>query len=346
MTARRDSPACEPLNYLIAASTVAVIFLGLVWGWVAFARIAFLEPEYGAWVAKRGFLARCDLGDVLILGDSRAAADIEPLLLPGRAVNLALGGGEPIEAYVALRRALACPQPPSRVVLSFGAGHFMRPDLFWERSVGYGFLDHDDVAELRRVSARLKDPSIYDMKRPDGLPAPVRATLYAVRFPSVYFGPLLKGGVFLRYWEDEAMRRRTVEARGQYFFGTAPGATEVAVEGHVDRFEPLPVLDWYFQRILKLLAMHGIEADFVATPMNEATWRSVRPEVRQAFDAYMAGYAARYPNFHIVGPTMPHWPDRYFGDAFSHLNPEGADRFSRAFAGWLSGAAPIVTAER
>lgn len=89
-------------------------------------------------------------------------------------------------------------------------------------------------------------------------------------------------------------------------------------------FAPLPVLDQYFDRMLALLAARGIEVDFVAMPMNDTTRQAVRPDVRAAFAAQLAAYAARYPNFHVVGDAMPHWPDRWFGDGYSHLNPDGA----------------------
>jgi hypothetical protein len=75
--------------------------------------------------------------------------------------------------------------------------------------------------------------------------------------------------------------------------------------------------------------------------MNHATGASVRPAVRAGFAAYLARYEARYPGFRVLGPSMPDWPDRYFGDAFSHLNPGGAAllsaRFGRCMAGRLAG---------
>ena len=312
----------------------------VVWLYVALAPLAFLDPEYAAWAAKAHFLATCNLGDVVIAGDSRAAADIQPALLKTPTTNLALGGGEPIEAFAVLRRAMACPKPPRRVIISFGIGHFVRPDLFWQRSVAYGFLDFADLEELRLASASLNDESIYRMQLTDGLAPRLRAALYAVRFPSLYFGNLLHGGVFLRLPENLAGLRRAEQSRGQYFFGTAPGDSVVALEGHIDAFRPLPVLDWYFDRTLAMLAARGVTVDFVSTPMNETTWHSVRPAVAEAFAAYLREYAQRYPNLHIIGPLLPHWPDRYFGDSFSHLNPEGSALFSRAFAAWLSGKTP------
>ncbi len=334
-------------TYLATLGLIGSAAFALIWAWVAMMPLAFLDPEYPAWLAKERMLAQCNLGSVLIVGDSRAAVDIEPALLPVKATNLAVGGGESIEAWSAVRRALACPQPPARVIVSFDAGHFMRPDLFWERSVGFGFLDPAEVTELRRASQQLGDASIYGMKRADGLPPRLRAALYAVRFPSLYFASLMHGGVLLRWWENSDSLRRAIAARGQYFFGTAAGCNGVAVEGHLDHFALLPVLDWYFDRMLALLAARGIEVDFVAMPMNEATARAVRPALRDGFAAYLASYAARYPNFHIIGNVMPHWPDRLFGDAFSHLNPQGAALFSTGLGAWLSeshaipvGAAP------
>jgi hypothetical protein len=51
--------------------------------------------------------------------------------------------------------------------------------------------------------------------------------------------------------------------------------------------------------------------------------------------AYLAGYAARYPNFHIVGPLTPAWDHGWFGDEFAHLNPAGAALFSARFGDCL-----------
>lgn len=325
-------------RYFVILSASMLLALGLIWLWVAAAPLAFLDPEYPAWLAKQQMLARCDLGELLVVGDSRAAVDIIPAALPLQATNLAVGGGSPIEAYAAISQALACDPPPQRVIVSFDAAHFTDPDLFWERSVRFGFINHAQLTDLRRVSDRLHDPTLYQLRR-DGLPARIRSALYTVRFPGFYFNSLLQGGVFLRWWHNRMVLADTIAARGQYFFGTAPGSDVVAAEGHLQRFVPLPVLNHYFDRMLALLLARRIEVDFIAMPMNETTNQAVLPDVRAAFAQYLAAYAARYPNFHVVGDAMPHWPDRWFGDGYSHLNPDGARRFSAEFAAWLSSAA-------
>jgi hypothetical protein len=258
--------------------------------------------------------------------------DLIPRRLPGRVVNLAVGGGEPIEAYTALRRALACPHPPRRVIVSFDAVHFIRPDLFWARSVAFGFEGPRAVARLRRVSAATGDYSVWRLRLPGGEPGRLRAALYAIRFPTLYFGPLIHGGIALRWFENRRRLRRVLASRGQYYFGRADGSAVIAAEGTLRHFHPAPVLDWYFRALLRLARAHRVAVSFVAMPMNDATWRAVRPGVRRGFAAYLAGLAARDPGFRIAAGVMPHWPNRWFGDRFSHLNPAGAARFSARFA--------------
>lgn len=326
----------SPRRYLAALSLAALAGFAVVWLWVATMPMAYLDSEYPAWRAKLDLLRRCELGDVLVVGDSRAAADVIPTLLPMTVTNLAVGGGEPIEAYVALSRALACKVKPRRVVISLDAAHFTQRDLLWERSVRFGFLGAADLAALRRIETETGDTTFVAPQRPDGLPASLRARLYVARFPPVYFSSLLRGGVLLRWWGNRRAYAATLAARGQYFFGKHAGSSTVAAEGHMRAFRPLPVLDRYFDRMLALLAARGIPADFIAMPMNRSTRAAVRPAVRAAFARYLAEYAARYPNFHVVRPVMPGWPDRYFGDAFSHLNPRGAKRLSAIFGRCLS----------
>jgi hypothetical protein len=331
-----------------AGRTLAVIacafFAGLAvaWAWVAAAPLAFLDPEYPYWRAKEEILRRCDLGRVLVLGDSRAAVDIMPARIAVPVTNLAVGGGGAIEARAALTRALACNARPDRVILSFDPVHFARADLFWERSVRYGFVDLAELQALRQTGARLGDTSFAAPRTPDGLPGPVRDLLYTARFPSIYGASLAKGGIVLRWASNRRALAAGLAARGQYFFGTDPGSDAVASDGGLTEFAVLPVLDSYFADILAMLAARRIPVDFVAMPVNEATARAVSPRVMADFSAYLA----RFPNLHVTGPLLTAWPDRYFGDAYSHLNPQGAALFSGWFAGCLavrmSGGAPCA----
>ena len=314
----------SPRRFAAVAAASALLSLGLIWLWVLTMPMAFLDREYPSWAAKEAMLRSCALAPVLVLGDSRAAADIMPTRLKMRVSNLAVGGGETIEAYAALKRALACPRTPARVIVSLDPGHFMRPDLFWERSVRFGFLSRADLTQLRRASIRLHDMSLYDLRNTDGVPPRLRALLYELRFPSHDVASLIHAGVFLRLWGNRARLARVSGDGGQYFFGTDPGSSAVAEDAHLGPFRPLPILDFYFDRMLALLAARHIPVDFIAMPVNRATAAATSPARRRGFAAYLAAYAARYPNFRVAEPLFTAWPDRLFGDTFSHLNPAGA----------------------
>jgi hypothetical protein len=319
----------------VLAGTFAV-GLALSWAWVAAVPLAFLDPEYPYWLAKQTMLRRCELGRALVLGDSRAAVAIMPARIAVPVANLAVGGGEAIEAYAALTRALACAVLPQRVVLSFDPEHFARPDLFWERTVRFGFVDLPELRALRRLGEKLGDASFAAPHAPDGLPGPVRDLLYAARFPPLYGASLAKAGLALRWAANRRAFAAGLAARGQYFFGTDPGSDAVASDASLTQFAVLPVLDAYFEAVLATLQARRIPVDFIAMPVNEATAQAMSPQVMTDFAAYLSQAAAHHGNFHVVGNLLTAWPDHLFGDQHSHLNPRGAKLFSDWFADCLA----------
>ena len=328
------------MRYLPTLALSAILSFALIWAWILAMPMAFMDPEYPSWRAKEVLLDRCDLGEAIILGDSRAAADILPERMPFLMTNLAVGGGEAIEAFAALTRALECPSPPRMVIISIDPGHFVRPDLFWERSVRYGFLSNADINALRDASRQTGDQSIYEARHAEGLPTRLRDFLYRVHFPPLYFASLAHGMGFLRWFPNNRTFQATLMARGHYYFGTEAGSSGVALDGHLAHFTPRPILDFYFDKLVRELDRRGIDTRFIAMAVNQATWNQVRPDVLDKFAAYLAGYERRYAHFRVASELMPSWPDRYFGDMFSHLNPEGAERFSAALAQRLQDAPP------
>jgi hypothetical protein len=333
----------HPAQFVAVAAAAMTLVFGIVWLWILTMPMAFLDPEYPAWRARLDLLADCELGELIVLGDSRAAAGMMPTVWRTHATNLAVGGGEPIEALAALTRALRCPFPPRRVILSFDAVHFTETDLFWERTARFGFLDASEIATLRDVSRELRDESIYELRHTDGLPSRLRDAMFEARFPSLYFSSLMKGGLMLRWARNRNTYAAAAAARGQYFFGTQRGSSVVAADGHIRDFRPLPVLEWYFDRILRTLHDRGIPAVFVAVPMNDATARAVAPGTRERFRSWLTIYEARYPGFRVAGDVMPYWPNRWFGDGFAHLNPAGARFFSLGLGSCLDDATDIGT---
>ena len=318
-------------RFLTIAAAAACGVFAAVWLWIAAVPLAYMEPEYPYWLAKRQLLAACDLGQVLIVGDSRAAVGILPQRLGFTATNLAVGGGQAIETYFAVVQALDCPVPPRLVVISIDAAHFVLPDLFWERSVRYGQIGGASLREVLATANRLGDHRMLAPYHDDRLPPELRARLHDLRFPTFYFNAVLKAGLGLRWWSNHAALRQGILAHGQYYFGTANGSAETAREGNLTGFTPLPIQTEYLDRLLQLLRARGIASVFVAMPVNEATRAAIRPELERGFEAYLENAAARYPGFEVAGGLFPAWPNEWFGDGFSHLNPAGAERFTSMF---------------
>jgi hypothetical protein len=79
-------------------------------------------------------------------------------------------------------------------------------------------------------------------------------------------------------------------------------------------------------------------------PVNAATAAAMSPRVLAGFSTYLGRVAAGHPMFHVLGPLLVVWPDRYFGDALGHLNPRGAALFSDWFAGCLAARMAGATA--
>ena len=224
--------------------------------------------------------------------------------------------------------------------------HFVYHDLFWERSVRYGLMSASDIAGCAKPRTRPATcRSMTAATRSTRFPLPIRDWLYRARFPALYFANLVHGGGFLRWSRNQQILHDTLAAEGHYFFGTDNGSDIVAAEGHLKAFQPLPILDHYFNKLLALLNDRGIDAEFIAMPMNDATWHRIHPQVRDQFDAYLQSYERRYPRFQVTGDIMPHWPDRFFGDQFCHLNVEGAERFSDQLAQRLQAAPPSTQKE-
>jgi hypothetical protein len=339
----------SPVRFLAISFAAALAVFAAAWIWIAAVPLAFMDPEYPYWLAKQRLLAACDLGDLLIVGDSRAAVDIIPAHLDTRATNLAIGGGQAVEAFVTVARAMQCPVLPKRVIVSIDLTHFVQPDLFWERSVRYGLVGGGPLREVLNNAARLGDASVLAPHHNDHLPPLLRAWLAGIRFPPLYFNALLKGGVLLRWQRNQAALAEGIASRGQYFFGRGAGSVAPASEMRLNRFVPLPVQNDYFDRMLALLQSRGIPVLFVAMPINAATKAAVKPGIERDFAAYLDAFAARYPGFQVTGQLLTVWPDRFFGDDFGHLNPLGAARFSAGFSRLLQetrAQSPATAGER
>jgi hypothetical protein len=324
-------PALSPRGYLTIFALALALSFAAVWAYVALLPIAFLDDEYPRWAAKHDMLDVCDLGDVLVAGDSRAAVDLAPTALPLPTTNLALAGTSSIETFFSLQRALACPHLPKLVIISISPSHFADPDTIWSKSTRYQYLNLTDLLDIYRTSAELNDWSTYRDAASDGLPPLARTYLHAAEFPPLYFASLANGGVFARLWRNMRIQDTVRRARGQYFFiENESGTNDLAPEALLHRFQVSRVIDRYFDRTLALLATSHLHAVFLGMPLNDASAAAAGDGLREGLAAYLRLYAGRYPDFGVPADPLPHWPSRYIGDRLSHMNSAGVWRYGTA----------------
>ena len=310
------------------------ISFGLTWIYVATMPMAFLSRDYPLWIAKRTMLDECRLGSVAVFGDSRTLAATVPSLMPVPVTNFALSGTSPIETFFAVRRALRCPVPPKLVVIAHGALKFMSDSDYWHFSARTGFLDYGDMRAVDADAARLDDDEIQALGQSDQLPPALREALFALRFPAFYFDSLINSFVVARWEHNYNAMRAALLSSGHALFGTAHGSSEIAADGLATEYAASPLVDLYFSRTLALLAQRGVPVIVLSMPINRATYARMHPEVGREFAAYLHEKAAQFPNLRVVGPAIPCWPDRFFGDAW-HLNADGAAAFSTVLGAWL-----------
>jgi hypothetical protein len=329
-TSSSSGPTAAPgppyLRWLAGSAAGA---FALVWLYLWALPITYQNPDYARWLAKQRMIDACRLGAVAVVGDSRPLVAVVPALLSMPVANLAMTATSPVESYFAVARALACPHPPKLVVIAHTALHFAADPDYWDRGPLFGFLDYADMREVDRLAAGLHDAAGRGASAADALPAWARDWLYRVRFPPFYFASLRGALGDARWWRNWGVLHETERSGGQYFFGNADGYAGLAEDSGMTEFRASPLVDGYFERSLRLLQARGVAVLYVAVPMNQTTYDHVAPGVEAAFLAYLQAKERAFGNFHLAGPALACWPDRFFGDFYAHFNRPGAEAFSR-----------------
>lgn len=320
---------------LLVALTVVLSYLLATWASVKM-QMYWQTVEYVYLKSKIDLVKRCDLGQVVILGDSGSAVGIDPNRVAIDAVNLSLIGSGPIESYALLRKVMSCPNRPRKIILSFSSHHYLDVDLFfWHVIVRSGILHLADVADLVLESKRLQDWTAFHSV---GL---AHSLIVGLPRPETAIETLLDGRALSTKDFNQSEEERIVAARG---YIAPPNARNddrhQAVKG-VDRIgDPdiksgrselvPPILNSYIERSLKLLEEAGVQVYFLAMPMDQQQQGAFNHKADLIVDKYLY-YLKSQRNFRfdVLNSQQSYWPSRFFGDRHNHLNLEGARLFEQ-----------------
>lgn len=300
--------------------------------------MGYMDEEYPAWrytmdVADN---AGCDC-DVLVLGDSRAMADLIPEVLTDKSCeNLAVGGATTIEMYYFLERYLANNKAPETAVVMFAPFHYSYIDNFKTRTTYFNSLTVAQQIEVVVMAgaepsgAACRSLEQSSIRFDDYVPYMISARL---RLPDVYLPAMTNARFIRRKSQNEAAYANLVNMHGQGYFGTLDGCADLAYEASYTEMAQdadAVLIRTYAVKLLDLLAENNISVILAQPPMNEATYDNLDESYVNQYKEYINELCKPYDNV-IFEDELIRYENEYFGDS-SHLNEKGAMKFSKEFA--------------
>ncbi len=316
----------KPLLKFVAKCILAALPFLLVGIFTLVAPLCYMDSEYPAWhYAKEQVNFEQD-ARVLILGDSRAKADVMPAYLTEDGLNLAIGGATTIENYYTLKRYLE-KNKPEKIVILFAPFHYSTMDNFWQRTMYFNYLTVPETMEVfREAKGVLSDEVIRDGYVKDAFCDRTRVT-------SVYLPALMNAKFVGRYSANRQALSDLAAGEGHMLFGTADYCDDLNYEVHYENMRESgdsELIGIYLLKILDLCRENQIPVILAQPPMNEASYTELHEGYVRSFGYFMQSVQDLYPEI-TVETEIPCYGNEMFGDS-SHLNRRGAERFTKELA--------------
>jgi hypothetical protein len=330
----------------IGALTIWIVFAL----WVVCAPMTILNAGQVPLIAKDDLLRQCPRSDIVVFGDSRADAAIDPRLIALPTVNLARGGGSLEEDYYRIGRYLACGNKPRLLIFAYVLPEYLRvsPRNFWQGMATahvLGMAERNEI--LRRIASTGDDalrPLDWEEIGPYAMvPALYKSILYQLYFPPLYSSNVmgsLEHGILFRYYDNIRIYNATITNHGRSDYHALPHAPGPDHDIDMWSGRPHPAIEHYLLAILTLLKNNEIPTMIMVMPVNDATWSGIAVPVREGLMHYLNELPRQFPNVVVSDPDLPHWPDEYFGDTTMHLTARGTE----AVAAILNRCVPAMLA--
>ncbi|MCR5734570.1 MAG: hypothetical protein K6G22_08200 [Lachnospiraceae bacterium] len=317
---------------LLALVPVLIMIL-----YTALLPMGYMDTEYPSWKytkdEQRGLFGAGEKGtqqeiNTVIIGDSRAMADLIPEKLSDDTVNLAVGGATAIEMYHTLKDHFDNVGVPDTVIIMFAPFHYSYMDNFWTRTVYFHHLKIPDVIKLYTEGRRLKADAFYDGEH--DLFDLISCYLY---LPDSYLPALLNSKFFGRYETNRSEYDTIARNKGHGLFGTLDGCSDLNYEASYTEMKmdgDHPLIDLYMRKILDLCSENSVNIILSQPPMNETSYGALHGDYTSQYSEYINGLSSYY-NGGIFETEIPEYENKYFGDS-SHLNAAGAEIYTEDFA--------------
>ncbi len=319
---------------VIGKTILVFIPVILIWVYFALFPMNYMDGEYSYYTAARDYrLGKTDepAADVLILGDSRAKSALNPEQLDSygadNCVSMAQGGSTSVEAYFALKEYIENKGIPKAVIVSVSSYHFTSFDGFFTRTLYFNAMDTDDAAE---VISKAREAGEKDALKAAGGSGLITLFEYKIKSPTKYIAPFINSfGEDRKTINEEAYKEMQDRKGFKSFVSWWP----TSAEHDMTEFLPLKTLGDYYRKLIDLCIENDIEVYSVNTPLIATTFEESR-KIAVPFSEYLESIKKdypeeTYPKVHIE-TLFEDYDERYFDDA-DHLNPAGAEIYTREF---------------
>jgi len=309
---------------------LAFLPLILVIGYTFLNPYGYMDKEYPSFVYTKEVSSGINNpikgmdNTILIIGDSRAMADLVPEYLSENSVNLALGGATSIEMYYTLKKYLENNETPDKVIVMFAPFHYSVIDNYWTRTAYFNYLTLEETMDLYSYAEATGSETLLKKGYQNDLIS------YRLRTPDKFLPALINSKLFTRYESNKQIYKNLVESKGYGDFGNLNGCSELSYETHYDKMHNTKdalLLDLYLNRLLTFLKDKNIPTTLLIPPLNESSYNGLYYGYANSFTDYMENLKNKYPEFNIH-TELNYMDDSYFGDS-SHLNYEGAVKYTK-----------------
>ena len=317
----------------ILAALPFILLIGYTWLFP----FGYMDEEFPSWhytrMVEEGKEAKgSGNGTVLILGDSRAMADIIPEKCGENYVNLGVGGATTIEMYYTLKHYIDNNGAPSGVLIMFAPFHYSYMDNYKTRTMYFHHLSYKEAMEVY-AQARAAG---YAGAAPESFEELDTAEIMSIylRSPSVYMPALINAKGTGRLYANRQKYNEQVMNRGHALYGTMDGCDYPNYEAgyeHMAKGGDHRLITAYFGRLLNLCSDNGIRTVVLQPPMNRASYELLKKDYVSEYTSYMKAFEADHKGISFE-TEIPCYENEYFGDS-SHLNDKGA----RLYTGELVG---------
>jgi hypothetical protein len=260
---------------------------------------------------------------VLFLGESRVNAGIDFNKITG-AFNFASGGTTPIESYYILKKYIDRFGAPDTVLLSISPRFLSETFAFFPYAVSSKTINRHDFKEIMNLLGE-NDTTLGKTPR-------LKFFLYQLNYFEYYQSDVFYNYVFNGIRKNRALINEISCNKGASPHpGLKDSCSELNYETKYKHFNPAPILDTYFVKLLNLCKDNNIHLIFFFMPFNESSLKASDPVFINEYQAYIQKRSTAFPEFNI-SDTVYAYPDRYFGDE-SHLNTKGKERFTEQLQG-------------